>query len=86
MGADMEQHISLREANQHFSKYVKAVEAGEEIIITRRGEPVVRLTSVPKVRSLSAAQQAAWERTRQRMGEGYSLGGNSVDRDALHER
>ncbi|MEO5369430.1 MAG: type II toxin-antitoxin system prevent-host-death family antitoxin [Magnetococcus sp. DMHC-1] len=82
----MEQHISLREANQHFSRYIKAVEAGEEIIITRRGQPVARLVPVPRERVLSEKQLAALERTRMRMQHGYALGGKPVSRDELYER
>ena len=36
--------IGLREANHHLAKHIKAVEEGHEVIITRRGHPVARLT------------------------------------------
>ena len=39
----MDQEIALREANQQFARYVRAVEAGERFVITRRGKPVARL-------------------------------------------
>ncbi|HEY7675936.1 MAG TPA: type II toxin-antitoxin system prevent-host-death family antitoxin [Candidatus Methylomirabilis sp.] len=32
--------IGLREANQQFSKIVKAVKAGREVILTERGKPI----------------------------------------------
>ena len=32
--------IGLREANQHFSRAIKAVRAGHEVILTERGRPV----------------------------------------------
>lgn len=35
--------INIHEAKTHFSKLVARVEAGEEIIIARNGEPVARL-------------------------------------------
>lgn len=35
--------IGLREANQCFSRAVKAVKAGEEVILTDRGKPVAVL-------------------------------------------
>jgi prevent-host-death family protein len=38
--------VSLAEAKAHLSELVDRVEAGEDICITRRGKPVVRLTSV----------------------------------------
>lgn len=38
------QAISLREANQNFSRVMAAVERGEVFVITRRGQEVARLT------------------------------------------
>lgn len=32
--------LGLREANQHFSKAIKAVRAGKEVILTERGHPI----------------------------------------------
>jgi len=32
--------IGLREANQQFSKAIKAVKAGKEVILTERGKPI----------------------------------------------
>lgn len=39
--------IGLREANQAFSKLVRAVKAGEEVVLTERGTPVAVLAAVP---------------------------------------
>jgi prevent-host-death family protein len=54
--------IGLREANQQFSKAIKAVKAGEEVVLTERGKPVavIRLLEKsergePAVRHLEAA-------------------------------
>ena len=33
-------HVKLREANMHFSKYLKMVREGQEVIVTVRGRPV----------------------------------------------
>ena len=82
----MAQHISLREANQHLSRYIHVVEQGEEIIITRRGRPVAKPTAVENKRQLNDEQQAALERLRQRMQKDHSLGGERFDRNAAHER
>lgn len=35
--------VGMHEAKTQLSKLVERVEAGEEIVITRRGEPAVRL-------------------------------------------
>lgn len=32
--------IGLREANLHFSKYIKIVKAGKDVIVTDRGIPI----------------------------------------------
>ena len=82
----MKQLISIREANQYLSRYIEAVQGGEEIIITRRGLPVARLTAVADSAKLSDRQKAARKRSLARMRKGYSLGGKIPVREALHER
>ncbi len=47
--------IGLREANQRFSRVVRAVKAGEEVVLTERGKPVAVLTPLPKSRDREAA-------------------------------
>lgn len=82
----MTKTLTLRDANQSFARCIREVEAGEEFIITRNGTPVARLTPVSKRRILTPEQQAAWERTRERMEKGWDIGAGPLDRDALHER
>jgi prevent-host-death family protein len=82
----MSKIVTLREANQSFARCIRAVEAGEEFVITRNGTPVARLSPVNRRRVLTPTQQAAWERTRQRMDEGWDIGAGPLNRDALHER
>ena len=38
--------VNIREAKAHFSKLLRRVEAGEEIVISRAGKPVARLVPV----------------------------------------
>ncbi len=78
--------IGIREANQHLSRYIAAVERGEEVIITRRGQPVARLMPVTKKRQLTPEQKAARKRMLARMRKGYPLGIGRIDRDSLNER
>ncbi len=40
--------VSVAEAKAHLSELLNQVEAGEEIVITRRGQPVARLASEKK--------------------------------------
>lgn len=36
--------MGLREANQHFSRAIKAVKGGREVILTERGTPIAVIT------------------------------------------
>ena len=38
--------VGLREANQRFSKIMRAVRRGEEVMLTERGKPLARITPV----------------------------------------
>ena len=83
----MSKTLTLREANQTFSRCVREVEAGEEITITRRGLPVARIVPVRHERILSRDQEKALEQALKIMEEGWDLGiAHPLDRDALHER
>jgi prevent-host-death family protein len=82
----MREVVSVREANQHLSRYLERVEQGTEIIITRRGKAIARVLPIKTEPRLSDAQRAARERLRDRMSRGYALGGARVDREDLHER
>ena len=85
----VDREVALREANQRFAEYVRAVEAGESFVITRRGRPVARLVPIAAgKRVLTPEQQAARARALGRMQRGIDLGepGKRFDRDALHER
>ena len=82
----MQEIVSIRDANQHLSSYLERVERGTEVIITRRGKPIARLLPIEPRTCLSASQQAARERLKERMHRGYALGGVGVERDALYER
>jgi prevent-host-death family protein len=78
--------LTLREANQGFAGYVRAVEAGEEFVITRNGTPVARLMPVARGRVLTPQQKAAWARLQAAMEKGWDIGAGPLDRDGLHER
>jgi len=82
----MKQMISIREANQYLSRYIDAVQDGDEIIITRRGLPVAKLSAFSKSFELNDRQKAAHKRSLARMRKGYSLGGKMPLRETLHAR
>jgi prevent-host-death family protein len=82
----MSKTLTLRDANQTFARCIREVEAGEEIVITRNGTPVARISPVNQRRVLTPKQQAALERTCERMEKGWDIGAGPLDRDALYER
>lgn len=81
----MSKTITLRDANQGFSRCIREVEAGEEFVITRKGKPVAKLSPVGGKRVLTAEQQAALARTVERMKIGWSLGSERFNRDELYD-
>ncbi|MDH4162155.1 MAG: type II toxin-antitoxin system prevent-host-death family antitoxin [Nitrospirota bacterium] len=38
----------IKEARQHFTEYLSRVEKGEEIVITKRDQPIARIIPVKK--------------------------------------
>lgn len=41
----------IKEVRQHFTEYLAKAERGEEVIITRRSEPIARITPLKATRS-----------------------------------
>ena len=76
--------VGAREANQQFSRLLREAEAGQEILITRNGEPVARL-SPAKRRRTARARAAALRRLEKLMDKGLDLGGRRWTRDELHD-
>ena len=53
--------VQIAEAKAHLSALVERVEAGEEIVITRRSKPVARLVAEPQTRRAAVdVFRAAW--------------------------
>ena len=50
--------LGLREANQHFSKAIKEVRAGKEVVLTERGQPIAVIKPIKKEQALDAALKA----------------------------
>lgn len=47
--------LGLREANQHFSRAIKAVRAGKEVVLTERGQPIAVITPIRREHDAEAA-------------------------------
>ena len=80
--------IGLREANHHLAKHIKAVEEGHEVVITRRGRPVARLTAEPGAAKIRDAKWwAAYDRMLQLMAEAPRIEGElQWTREEIYER
>jgi len=50
--------LGLREANQQFSKAIKAVRAGKEVILTERGHPIAVIKPIKDEDGLDVSIQA----------------------------
>ena len=70
--------VSIRDANQNFSRLIKDVEAGETVVITRQGKPVAELKPRPASRLDDPEFRAAYERLKQHLAQlprdGYRVG------------
>ncbi len=71
--------IGIFEARNRFSELIEAAERGEEVVVTRRGRPVVRLSSVDDAerRAAQAADVLARahefrERVAKRLGRSFT--------------
>src|SRR5215469_651882 len=53
--------VGLSEANQHFSRIMQRVRAGEEVVLTERGEPFARIVSIRYRRQEAAIRQMVKE-------------------------
>lgn len=49
------QQVGIHEAKTHLSRLVREVEGGAEIILTRDGAPVARITGVPDATSVASS-------------------------------
>ena len=50
--------LGLREANQRFSKAIRAVRAGKEVVLTERGRPIAVITPLEEKDAPEAALRA----------------------------
>jgi len=77
--------VSAREANQRFSDILGRAEAGETVVITKRGVPVAEL--VPYGEGTADDGRAeAWDRLMSTLEAGFHLGDEPFVRDELYER
>jgi prevent-host-death family protein len=59
--------MGLREANQQFSKAIKAVKAGHEVVLTERGRPIAVIKAIASTSGVEAVMARM-------IGEGKLIG------------
>ena len=78
--------VSLREANQNFSSCIAEVEAGERLVLLRRGKPVAEIIPYSAKKRLDPKREAARKELIALMCKGIPMGGVPPTRDEMHER
>lgn len=80
--------IGLREVNQQLAKHIKAVEEGHDVIITRRGRAIARITAdLGEPSAADARRQEAYQRMLRLMDSAPRVDGVlKWARDELYER
>ena len=78
--------VSLREANQNFSSCIAEVEAGERLVLLRRGKPIAEITPYCARKRVDPKRDAALRDFIAIMEEGIPMGGVPPTRDEMHER
>ncbi len=76
----------MREANQNFSSMATEVEAGERLVVERRGVPVLEIIPFTRKPARDREHEEAVESLMTLLHEGFDLGGLHIDRDEAHER
>lgn len=65
--------MGLREANQNFSKAIKAVKSGRTVVLTERGQPIATIQPYRKGKDHESELQKLRD-------DGFLIGGKSVKR------
>lgn len=54
--------VGIKHVRQHLTDYLNQVEQGQEVIITKRDEPIARLVPIEKKKTRSLASRAELRR------------------------
>lgn len=73
--------VNISELRNHLPRYLARVEAGEQLLVTRRGRVVARISGVEDARTAAKLQLESL-RERARVGDVVSPTGESWEADA----
>jgi len=63
----MTKTVSAAQANREFSKLMKLVESGEEVVVTSRGKPTIKLVPIIEVDHAGLRRQRAFDALTRRL-------------------
>lgn len=86
--------VGLREANMHFSKYLKLVREGHEVVVTERGIPVAVIKPLVKEEAPEDKIKSLEDRGILRravkgklpLGRAITIGGKPLSETVIEER
>ncbi|PYQ64603.1 MAG: type II toxin-antitoxin system Phd/YefM family antitoxin [Acidobacteria bacterium] len=78
----MSKNVSVAEIKAHFADWVRAAEAGESVVITRHGKPVVALVPAGELEQLRRLRAAGPERGLASLAGGWEGSDELVERVA----
>jgi prevent-host-death family protein len=78
----MSKNVSVAEIKAHFADWVRAAEAGESVVITRHGKPVVALVPAGELEQLRRLRAAGPEKGLASLAGGWEGSDELVERVA----
>jgi len=77
--------VSAATANREFSKLMKIAESGEEVIVTSRGTPKVKLVRIEEVDDAAAMRRKAFDELTRRLRSQPTLNLPRMTRDDFYD-
>lgn len=77
--------VSAAQANREFSKLMQIAEAGEEVVVTSRGKPKVKIVRADEAESEKQRRQKAFDELTRRLNSQKALNLPRATRDDMYE-
>lgn len=77
--------VSAAQANREFSKLMRIVETGEEVVVTSRGRPKMKLVRIEEVDDTAARRQRAFDELTERLRSQPTLNLPRLTRDDFYD-
>jgi prevent-host-death family protein len=77
--------VSAAQANREFSKLMKLVEGGEEVVVTSRGRPRIKLVRADQINDEARRRQEAFDALTRRLAGQSAQNLPRATRDDMYE-